>query len=181
MDHIVRVRWVADIDVHAFSGRVREIRLDVLSACSRHQEQTDDKKQAHTTPPCQDPRAGAEPNAACLTCSTRVPRHDGRLLPGEGTLCDAAYRHLRRSCRYRPSEVTQPLAHRALFDCSLRSLGLARVAAAFLTHSQTKRVWDVSDPAHTQGTFQPGLSSQTPPQYWPLASANAASTGAPPC
>ncbi len=61
MDHIVRVRWVADIDVHAFSGRVREIRLDVLSACSRHQEQTDDKKQAHTTPQCQDPRAGAEP------------------------------------------------------------------------------------------------------------------------
>ena len=59
--------------------------------------------------------------------------------------------------------------------------GLALVAAAFLTHSQTKRVWDVSDPAHTQGTFQPGLSSQTPPQYWPLASANAASTGAPPC
>ncbi len=50
MDHIVGVRWVADIEVHALSGRVRLVRLHVLSAGSRHQEQTDDKKQAQHHP-----------------------------------------------------------------------------------------------------------------------------------
>ena len=34
MDHLVRVRRIADVDVHPFSGRVRAIRLYVLSARS---------------------------------------------------------------------------------------------------------------------------------------------------
>jgi hypothetical protein len=40
---------------------------------------------------------------------------------------------------------------------------------------------DVSDPAHTEGTFGPGLSSPTPARYCPLASANAAKGGLLPC
>jgi hypothetical protein len=66
------------------------------------------------------------------------------------------------------------------------------VVTLYSRHSQTKRRFGsfllstaARDPLFgalvTQRTFRPSLSSPTPPQYCPLASANAANAGVLPC
>ncbi len=49
---LLGVRGVADVDVHAFSRRVRPVGLHVLATSGRQEQQPDNDHQPHATPQC---------------------------------------------------------------------------------------------------------------------------------